>query len=79
VQFVGTLPIKQRRAGLLRQAAYGGLSVIRGTGPVRDDVAASLLSQELHHVLQWVGVAVCQLMLLLALRNMAAEPVGYVG
>lgn len=50
--------------------------VIRGTGPVVTVLAASLLFQEHFTVLQWVGVACLSgAMLLLALRNMAAEQV----
>ena len=50
--------------------------VIRGTGPVVTVLAASLLFQEHFTALQWVGVACLSgAMLLLALRNMAAEQV----
>lgn len=50
--------------------------VIRGTGPLVTVVGASLLFQEHFTVMQWVGVACLSgAMLLLALRNMAAEQV----
>jgi len=50
--------------------------VIRGTGPLVTVVGASLLFREHFTVLQWCGVATLSLaMLLLALRNMAAEKI----
>lgn len=50
--------------------------VIRGTGPLVTVVGASLLFQEHFEPLQWLGVACLSgAMLLLALRNMAAERV----
>ena len=50
--------------------------VIRGTGPLVTVVGASLLFQEHFEPLQWAGVACLSgAMLLLALRNMAAERV----
>ncbi len=50
--------------------------VIRGTGPLVTVVGASLLFQEHFTTLQWLGVACLSgAMLLLALRNMAAEQV----
>ena len=50
--------------------------VIRGTGPLVTVLGASLLFQEHFTALQWAGVAVLSgAMLLLALRNMAAERV----
>lgn len=50
--------------------------VIRGTGPLVTVVGASLLFQEHFTALQWAGVATLSgAMLLLALRNMAAEQV----
>ena len=50
--------------------------VIRGTGPLVTVVGASLLFQEHFIALQWLGVACLSgAMLLLALRNMAAEQV----
>ena len=50
--------------------------VIRGTGPLVTVVAASLFFQEHFTPLQWAGVACLSgAMLLLALRNMAAERV----
>lgn len=50
--------------------------VIRGTGPLVTVLAASLLFQEHFTPLQWLGVALLSgAMLLLALRNMAAEKV----
>ncbi len=50
--------------------------VIRGTGPLVTVVGASLLFREHFTLLQWLGVATLSLaMLLLALRNMAAEKV----
>lgn len=54
--------------------------VIRGTGPLVTVVAASLLFQEHFTPLQWTGVACLSgAMLLLALRNMAAEKVNLRG
>lgn len=50
--------------------------VIRGTGPLVTVIGASVLFQEHFTALQWVGVATLSgAMLLLALRNMAAEKV----
>ena len=50
--------------------------VIRGTGPLVTVLAASLLFSEHFAPLQWVGVATLSgAMLLLALRNIAAEKV----
>lgn len=50
--------------------------VIRGTGPLVTVLAASLIFQEHFTAVQWVGVACLSgAMLLLALRNMAAERV----
>ena len=50
--------------------------VIRGTGPLITVVGASVLFSEHFTALQWAGVAVLSgAMLLLALRNMAAERV----
>ena len=50
--------------------------VIRGTGPLVTVLGASLLFQEHFTALQWVGVACLSgAMLLLALRNMAAEKI----
>lgn len=50
--------------------------VIRGTGPLVTVLGASLLFQEHFTALQWAGVACLSgAMLLLALRNMAAERV----
>lgn len=50
--------------------------VIRGTGPLVTVVGASVLFHETFTAVQWIGVGVLSLsMLLLALRNMAAENV----
>lgn len=50
--------------------------VIRGTGPLVTVLGASILFQEHFTVLQWAGVfCLSAAMLLLALRNMAAEKV----
>lgn len=50
--------------------------VIRGTGPLVTVIGASLLFHEHFTLLQWLGVACLSgAMLLLALRNMAAEEV----
>ena len=50
--------------------------VIRGTGPLVTVVGASLLFEEHFTAMQWLGVAsLSGAMLLLALRNMAAEQV----
>ena len=54
--------------------------VIRGTGPLVTVLAASLLFHERFAPLQWAGVACLSgAMLLLALRNMAAEKVDLAG
>lgn len=50
--------------------------VIRGTGPLATVLAASLIFHEFFTPLQWLGVVILSVsMLLLALRNMAAEDI----